>query len=93
MKSLSGTIVCITGASSGIGMACAREFARHGAQLFLAARRKERLEILAAELKQEHKTESFIVQLDVRNQPAVETIFNALPNSGRQSRSLSTMRG
>ena len=79
MKSLSGTIVCITGASSGIGMACAREFARHGAQLLLAARRKDRLEILAAELKREHKTESFIVQLDVRNQPAVETIFNALP--------------
>jgi serine 3-dehydrogenase len=79
MKSLSGSIVCITGASSGIGLACAREFARHGARLLLAARRKDKLETLATELKQQHKTETSLLQLDVRDHAAVESAFTALP--------------
>src|SRR5947208_3682223 len=45
-----GQVVFITGASSGIGAALAREFARAGADVALAARRVERLERLAAEL-------------------------------------------
>jgi short-subunit dehydrogenase len=44
-------VVFITGASSGIGAALAREFARRGADLALAARRVERLEALADELR------------------------------------------
>jgi short-subunit dehydrogenase len=46
-----GQAVFITGASSGIGAALAREFARHGAAVALAARRTERLEALAEELR------------------------------------------
>lgn len=45
-----GQVVLITGASSGIGAALAREFAREGAHAVLIARRTERIETLAAEL-------------------------------------------
>ena len=45
-----GQVVLITGASSGIGAALAREFARQGAHTILLARRVERIEELAAEL-------------------------------------------
>ena len=44
MASLSGKIVAITGASSGIGLACAEELARRGAAVVLGARRTERLQ-------------------------------------------------
>jgi NADP-dependent 3-hydroxy acid dehydrogenase YdfG len=50
MTGLSGKTVLISGASSGIGEATARELAGAGAQLFVGARRTERLEALAGEL-------------------------------------------
>jgi short-subunit dehydrogenase len=46
-----GPVVFITGASSGIGAALAREYARRGAELALAARRTDRLDALASELQ------------------------------------------
>jgi len=63
----------VTGASSGIGAAIARRFARDGSRLILAARRRERLESLAKELS----SPTHILQLDVRDRDAVaEAVAN-----------------
>jgi NADP-dependent 3-hydroxy acid dehydrogenase YdfG len=51
MAKLEGKVAFITGASSGIGAAMAREFARRGAHVVLTARRWERLEALALEVR------------------------------------------
>ncbi|MRV70518.1 SDR family NAD(P)-dependent oxidoreductase [Duganella sp. FT92W] len=50
MDTIQDKVIMITGASSGIGAACARLLARRGARLVLAARREERLASLAAEI-------------------------------------------
>ena len=79
MTDLKKKTVLITGASSGIGFACAHAFAREGARLILTARRKQRLDALAKELKAKHGTEVYAIKLDVRKQPDVETAVKNLP--------------
>ncbi len=69
---ISGKGVVITGASAGIGEACARAFAARGCRLALAARRLERLERLAGELRRRHGVEVVAAGLDVRDRTAVE---------------------
>jgi len=71
--------VLVTGASSGIGAACAHTFAAAGARLVLVARREQRLADLAASLRDDHGTESLTVTLDVRDRPAVEAALGGLP--------------
>jgi len=84
MTQLAHTIVFITGASSGIGRSCAYAFAEAGAKLILAARRKKRLAVLAADLKKQFHTETFIIELDVRDNRAVEKFYKKLPAEWRQ---------
>jgi serine 3-dehydrogenase len=79
MPRLDGRITLVTGASSGIGQACARAFAAEGARLILAARRAERIHELAEELRSAHATETLVRELDVRDQPEVETMVRRLP--------------
>lgn len=73
-----GTVL-ITGASAGIGEATARAFAEAGARLVLTARRRERLEALAAELYDAHGTECHLLQLDVRDRDGVAAALGTLP--------------
>ncbi len=74
MVSIQNQVVLITGASSGIGAACAKIFASAGAKLILAARRRERLQQLANELTNVH-----LLELDVRDRSAVESAISNLP--------------
>ncbi|KAF9326661.1 hypothetical protein BG006_009934 [Podila minutissima] len=79
MSRLQGKNVLITGASSGIGEACARHFAKAGSNLLLAARRKERLENLKQELEAQHP--SIIVstfELDVRSKAKVDAVVASM---------------
>lgn len=75
---LAGKVVLVTGASSGIGAACARAFAQQGALLILAARREERLQALSAELTATGAA-VHVMGLDVRDRDAVSARLSELP--------------
>lgn len=68
--SIQGKVVAITGASSGIGEATARELAARGATILVGARRTDRLEKLVAELRAQGATAGFQA-LDVTNRESV----------------------
>ena len=79
MNHLSGKIVLITGASSGIGRACAVEFAREKANLILTARRTDRLESLADKLKDKYDVKILTLKIDVRDYTGVSKAVSELP--------------
>ncbi|MER7569919.1 glucose 1-dehydrogenase [Streptomyces sp. NPDC097941] len=76
-------VVLITGASSGIGEAAARLFARQGARLVLSARREERLRHLCGRLRQEGATASYVVADVSRAEDARALVEQAMARHGR----------
>ncbi len=83
MSRLKGKVVLITGASSGIGDACARRFASHGSDLVLVARRRERLESSKTSLEKEYGVRVLVETLDVRDRQAVNAFGDRLQVENR----------
>jgi NADP-dependent 3-hydroxy acid dehydrogenase YdfG len=79
MFDLKDKTVLVTGASSGIGAACAEIFAQAGASLILAARRKERLEQLSKSLQERFGTVSVVMPVDVSRVDELSAAYEALP--------------
>ena len=73
-------IVFITGATSGIGEACAHEFAAHGDQLILNGRRESRLEALKTTLQEAHGAKIFCLPFDVSDRKAATDAISRLPD-------------
>lgn len=76
-------IVCVTGATSGIGRATAEVFAANGYNLIITGRRKEKLEELGEELVGKYKIDLIALNFDVRNNEAVNKAFDSLPEGWR----------
>ena len=72
-------IALITGATAGIGEACAHVFAREGYNLILTGRRNDRLEKLAAHLNDKYNVEVATSSFDVRNRQQVIDNLEGLP--------------
>jgi NADP-dependent 3-hydroxy acid dehydrogenase YdfG len=79
MTTLTGKVAIVTGASSGIGEATARQLVQEGAKVALVARRKDRLDTLAKEI-QDAKGESMSIEADVTDfaacEAAVKTVID-----------------
>jgi len=83
MGAFDGQVAFITGASSGIGAALAREFARQGADVALVARRKERLEALAREIEGLGRRAAALVGDVARDGDLEAAVASAVADLGR----------
>jgi 3-hydroxy acid dehydrogenase / malonic semialdehyde reductase len=84
MESLKNKVVLITGASSGIGKACAFAFAKEGANLILAARRLERLNEIAESLMKENDIKVLTYEVDVRSNENIKNFISNLPKEWKE---------
>lgn len=73
-------IALITGASAGIGAACAQKFAQNGYDIIITGRRQNRLDNLKSKIEQETKAQVYTLTFDVGNQKKVTKALNSLPN-------------
>lgn len=79
MYDIKGKVAVVTGASSGLGADAARAYAKSGVNVALLARRAERLEEMAQELK-EYGVEVFTYQADITKEASVKAAIEAVHN-------------
>lgn len=85
MQTVNKGLVIITGASSGIGAACADKFASQGWNLLLTARRIDRLKLMAIQLEKKYRIEVFPLELDVREPSSGALLVNYLHRNGLEA--------
>jgi NADP-dependent 3-hydroxy acid dehydrogenase YdfG len=71
--------ILITGATSGIGKACAYQFAANDHRVILTGRRMERLQEIKSALEIQFQAQVYILQFDIRNQQEVESAIASIP--------------
>ncbi len=76
-------LALITGASAGIGAAFARIYASHGYDVALTARRLDRLEALAAEIRMRFGVEAYAISADLADPGGVDAVLAAIAAEGR----------
>lgn len=81
-------IIFITGATSGIGKACAQKFAANGDDLIIGGRRKEKLDELKKSLEEKYKSKIFCASFDVQNK---EEVFNNIQNLPEEWQSIDVL--
>jgi hypothetical protein len=81
---LQGKWALVTGASSGLGVDFARQLAAMGCHLVLVARREDRLNAVAEEIRQRHKVEVEVVIMDLSAPDAPQHLYTQLKDAGRQ---------
>jgi len=79
---MANDVVLITGASSGIGEALARQVAQSGRSVALVARRADRLEALAGELRRDHGVEAHVLPCDLTKPGAVADLARDVEQRG-----------
>ncbi|MCH9625496.1 MAG: NADP-dependent 3-hydroxy acid dehydrogenase YdfG [Chlamydiales bacterium] len=75
---MKGKTAFITGASSGIGQACAEKFAMLGMNVIITGRRIERLRVIASDLASKYKVQVTPIELDVQIREQVNLVFDQL---------------
>src|SRR5271154_6427098 len=73
-----GEWALVTGASAGIGLEFARALAREGMSIVLAARREDRLNLIAAELKEKHRVNTRVVAVDLAAADGADRLADAV---------------
>ena len=78
MEKLKNKIVFITGASSGIGAACAELFAEQKCKLILTARREEKICSISKKIEKNFDVDTLPIKLDITNLNYVQTVISSL---------------
>lgn len=76
---MNDSVVLITGATSGIGQACAYTFAEHHYKLILVARRPERLDKIANDLHNKYQADVHCLALDIQDNHTIQSILKQIP--------------